>query len=361
MMRLRILTLCSILIASAIFFFQKENQSTITAKEGLVVDKAWLATNANPLTPKMDVRAPDQTFLTFPEWYLVFSPEEQAKYFESTTATTFPYMIHTKQIWDGYKIVNDQIKDNFPVNTGYHFMIWVIGTSTSLEYIIKACYETIIGRITDTRQVITDEDRFAAKYTQEYVTFIKDRPWYEFEFQKRLQSFWTTTALFGDNFLRKIERRYFITTELIAKLIYGKLIGLGTSVVYEEALMTTAVIVNSATKENLHYTTVKHFPDSSMLMYLPRYDKFNAAISELAKNGCSFKEIAGNNSAILLTVIVPDNYSISLNNVQILFRQTFPSNPRSQRIALVIPVPQLNALLKQLDSSKITVEHVFDY
>lgn len=361
MMRLRVLTIFTVIIAAAIFFFQRGNQSTIAAKEGLAIDKAWLAINSNPLTPHMDIRSPDQTFLTFPEWYLVFSPEEQAKYFETHTATTFPYLTHTKQIWEGYKIVNDQIKDNFPVNTGYHFMIWVIGTSTSLEYIIKAWYETIFGRMTDTEQVITDEDKFAARYMHEYVTFIEDRPWYEFDFQKRLLSLYTTTALFGDNFLRKIERRYFITTELIVKLVYGKLIGLGTSVVYEEALTTTAVIANAATKENLPYTIVKQFPDSSMLMYLPRYDKFNAAISGLAKNGCSFKEIAGNNSAILLTVIVPDNYSISLTNVQILFRQTFPSNPKTQRIALVTPVLQLHTLLKQLDSSHIAIEHIFDY
>ena len=79
-----------------------------------MIPKDWLITNKNPLTPKSDVRPADQTFLTFPEWFLVFSPEEQANYFKHTTSSSFPFMTHTAQIWTSYKIVNDQIKNNFP-------------------------------------------------------------------------------------------------------------------------------------------------------------------------------------------------------------------------------------------------------
>jgi len=53
----------------------KKKATTIAAGEGKVVPKDWLIQNRNPLTPKEDQRPADQTFLTFPEWYLVFSPE----------------------------------------------------------------------------------------------------------------------------------------------------------------------------------------------------------------------------------------------------------------------------------------------
>lgn len=344
MKRLRILTLCTIIVSSLIFFYQKRIPTTIANGEGLVIKKEWLVSNKNPITPKNDVRPADQTFLTFPEWYLVFSPEEQANYFKKQTATSFPFMSHTRQIWESYHIVNNQIKGNFPPNDGYHFMIWVIGTSASIEYSIKAWYETIVGRITDTYTPKTDEDKFNAKFTDDYVKFIKDRPWYEFDFKSRLKNLWTESSFIGDNFFRKIERKYILTSELIVKWGYGKLIGLGTKQVYEEALPTTAVVLADDT-----------------IINLPRYDKFNQAITELSKHGKSFKEIAGNNSAILLTVLMPTNKQMKFENTQTVFTQPISSDTSNQRIALAIPVGQLNGLLTQLYQENIKIEHIFDY
>jgi hypothetical protein len=344
MKRLYILTLCTLLVAAGIFFFKKRIPATIATREGLVVKKEWLVQNKNPLTPEKDCRPADQTFLTYPEWYLVFSPEEQAGYFRKYTASSFPFKAHTAQIWQSYKIVNDQIKDVFPTNTGYHFMIWVIGSSATVEYSIKSLYETLVGRITDTHEVQTAEDQFNATFTQDYVTFIKDRPWYEFDFKSQLKTLWTSTAFFGDHFLRKIERRYILTAELLVKYVYGKLIGLGTKTVYDEALPTTAVVTAG---------------DS--LQYLPRYDRFAAAATALVKKGEVFKEIAGNQSAILLTVLVPADYNTAFDDAQIIFIQPLASDPAQKRLGIATPVTSLHQLLLQIEKEKIRLEHVFDY
>lgn len=344
MKRLYILTLCSICAASCIFFFKKRAPATIAAGSGLLIPVEWLSMNKSTLTPKADLRPADQTFLTFPEWFLVFSPDEQAQYFKGHTATAFPFMAHTTQIWNSYKIVNDQIKDNFPTNTGYHFMIWVIGSSATIEYSIKAWYETLIGRITDTHTPVTSEDRFNADFTQSYVDFIRDRPWYEYDFKSRLSALWTNVPLTGSNYFRKIERRYILTSELLVKYVYGKLIGLGTKQVYEEALPTTAVIM-----------------DNGSLLHLPRYDKFMPAAMKLAKEGNNFKEIAGNNSAILLTVLVPSERMPEFENTVTLFYQPVVSNPVMTRMAIVTPVSHLSQLLLQFDKKDIQVEHIFDY
>ncbi|MEO8769464.1 MAG: hypothetical protein ABI402_05250 [Ferruginibacter sp.] len=360
MKRLRILTLFTVVITTLIFFFKKRNPTTIAAGDGLVIKKEWLAINKNPLTPQKDARPADQTFLTFPEWYLVFSPDEQAQYFKQHTATTFPFMSHTRQIWESYHIVNNQIKDNFPPNKGYHFMIWVIGTSASVEYSIKALYETLIGRMTDTHEVLTDEDKFNTAFTQNYVDFIKDRPWYEFDFKTQLKNLYTGTSYFGNNFIRKAERRYMLTSELLVKYAYGKLIGLGTKQVYDEALPTTAVVLNKAPNDQ-QLKIEKRFDDSSALVLLPRYDKFYPAMVGLAKQGYGFKEVAGNNSAILLTILVPSANSIQFDNTQTVFTQPISSNPAMKRIALTVPVIQLDKLLLQLNREGINIEHVFDY
>jgi len=354
------MTLCTVVMAACIFFFKKRVPVTVAAGKGLVIKKEWLAVNQHPLTPAKDVRPADQTFLTFPEWYLVFSPEEQANYFRQYTASSFPFMSHTAQIWESYHIVNDQIKGNFPVNKGYHFMIWVIGSSASVEYAVKAWYETVIGRITDTHEAITEEDRFNAQFTQKYVDFIKNTPWYAFDFGSQLHELWRT-SFFGDHFLRKVERKYILTSELLVKAGYGKLIGMGTKTVYEEALLTTAVVLDSLRSECASLKVSKTFADSSVLVYVPRYDSFSRAANVLADCGCNFKEVAGNNSAILLTVLVPSADTGTFEGAQIVFTQVIASKPSQKRVALAVPVTGLSKLLKQLDAGNIGVEHIFDF
>lgn len=344
MKRLRILTFVSTSLALLIFFNKKRSPTTIASGEGLVLPKAWLQTNKQPITPPKEQRPGDQTFLTFPEWYLVFSPEEQAHYFKTHTATSFPFMAHTRQIWESYNIVKAQIKDNFPENDGYHFMIKVIGSSATAEYSIKTIYETLIGRLTDTRTPETAEDQFNAQFTQDYVNFIKDRPWYEFDFKNQLKKLWGTTPLFGAHFIRKIERRYILSSELMVKYAYGKLIGLGTKEMYEEALMNTAVILK----------------DSS-LINVPRYDKFNKAITNLALKGYNFREIAGNNSAILLTILAPSESHENYDDAKVIFTQVLASDPSMKRIALATPVKNLAPLLRIMSKNKTNIEHVFDY
>jgi hypothetical protein len=198
--------------------------------------------------------------------------------------------------------------------------------------------------MTDTGSPATEEDKFNAKFTQEYVDFIKERPWYEFDFRSRLNKLWTSTSFFGNDFLRKMERKYIFTSELLVKFGYAKLIGLGTKQVYETALPTTAVVL-----------------ENDSLQSLPRYDRFADVATILSKNGRSFKEIAGNNSAILLTILIPSDSNPILENARTIFIQPIASDPSMKRIALATQVSHLSPLLKQLDSKEIKVEHVFDY
>lgn len=222
----------------------------------------------------------------------------------------------------------------------------------------------MIGRITDTGTALSDEDRFNAAYNQDYVDFIKDRPWYEFDFKSRLKSLWQM-PLSGSHFFRKIERRYILTSELLVKVAYGKLIGMGTKTVYEQALPTTAVVVDSlpAALPGVPFRDRYLFADGSGLLYLPRYDRFNPAVCDLAKSGCRFKEIAGNTSGILLTLLVKEGQQLSFPESRIIFTQPLVSEPGRRRVAIVTPVPHLHNLLNAVQSagSNISVEHVFDF
>ncbi|WP_338872083.1 hypothetical protein WBJ53_27055 [Spirosoma sp. SC4-14] len=366
MLRLPILTMLMVLLAIILFVRHKRNQLTIPAGKGCVVPKDWLVSNPHPVTPAEHIRPADQTFLTYPEWFLVHSPAEIADYAQGHTTTTFPYMSHVKQLWQSYGVVYDQIKDAFPFNTGYHIMIWVIGVSTTVEYAMKALYETVVGRLTNPTHggVVTDEDTFNAKFTQDYVDFIRVRPWYEFDFKSRIPALFTNTSFFGPHFLRKIDRKYMLLTELLIKAGYGYLIKLGTKASYDEALPTTAVIVDQFPPGFGSGPSVDHlqtYPDGSALLLLPRYEAFHPAATTLAQHGATFREIAGNNSAILITVLAPESWQPVSPAFRLVFTQPILTKPGLKRVALVTPVGEFGKTIRFLSGETIRVEHVYDY
>ncbi|PWU19961.1 MAG: hypothetical protein C5B50_05110 [Verrucomicrobia bacterium] len=367
MTRLKILSYCSAIIATLIFFFGHQTRTTVPYGKGLVIKKEWLVNQPSSLTPREDVRPPDQTFLTYPEWFLVFGPAEQAAFFQHDTSTKFPFMTHVRQIWEGYAAVYAQIRGNFKFNTGYHVMIMVIATSSTVEFGCKAVYETLIGRLTDTRggKPMTDEDRFNAQFAQDYVDFLANAPWYEFDFKSRLARLWTETSLFGPHPLRKLERKYILTTELAVKTVYGWLIGLGTHTAYERPIFTTATIVDhvpDGIADRLPEVKIlKDLPNGAKLIAIPRYAAFSTNACKLASEGVTFKEIAGNTSAILITVLAPRDWAGHSDEFQIIFTQPIPTKPGIERIALATPANLLAKTLQQLLGQKIAIEHIYDF
>ncbi|WDF76837.1 hypothetical protein PQ469_23420 [Mucilaginibacter sp. KACC 22773] len=362
MKRLRILTLISVLLAILVFFVKNKKPSTISAGDGLLVDKAWLTTNPQPLIPQKDVRPSDQTFLTFPEWFLVFSPAEQADYFKTNTSTTFPYMKHIDQMWGGYGIVYNQIKGNYPFNTGYHVMIMVIAGSTTVEYGIKSFYETIAGRITNTKQgeAMTGEDKFNAAYELNYVKFIEDLPWYEYDFNHQLKMLWGSTPLSGQHMFRKLERRYYLTTELLVKSGYGYLIKLATKSAYDVAALNTTVVVDKKPVTPDARNT-KELSGDLWQTDLPRYARFNYAVQQLAASNINLTEIAGNKGSIMLTLLTPQSLKENPRDFKILFTQPIFTKPGLNRIAVVTTVNGLSKLVKILGENHVTIEHIYDY
>ena len=367
MLRLPVLTVLMVLLAGFLFFRSKRNALTISAGTGCVVPKPWLVSNPHPVTPAEHLRPADQTFLTYPEWFLVHSPAEIADYAHNRTTTTFPYMSHVRQLWQSYGVVYDQIKESFPLNTGYHVMIWVIGVSTTVEYALKALYETVVGRLTDPDQgaVTTDEDKFNAHFTQDYVDFIRVQPWYEFDFTSRIPQLLSGTSFFGPHFIRKCERKYMLLTELLVKAGYGYLIKLGTKASYDAAVPTTAVIIDKAlpSSETLptSVTLVKTYMDGSALLLLPRYEAFKPAVSALVRQGVTFREVAGNDSAILLTVLASDAWQPATADVRLVFTQPIVTKPGLKRVALVTPVNRLAQTVQYVHEQGSTIEHVYDY
>ncbi len=263
-------------------------------------------------TPIEDQRGTEQTFLTFPEWFLVHSPAEYAAYVRSHTPSAFPFLGHIRQFWQSYATVSEAANDGYPFNFGYHVMILVIGSSTTVEYFLRSAYENLVGRLSEATQDggPTPEDSYAARVAQAYVDFIRVKPWYEFDFFGRLAGLWRDTPLTGPDAIRKWERKYALTTEYAIKGAYGWLIGLATEAGYDPAAETTVVVLDrmpddltSNTLAKLKVLTpAKPLYHGEVLASLPRYQAFTDTASALAFQGVEFQEIAGNRGPILLSV-----------------------------------------------------------
>ncbi|KUM03456.1 hypothetical protein KIF53_13670 [Chromobacterium subtsugae] len=326
-----------------------------------------LPTAGSAAAPAEYRRPPEQTYLTFPEWYLVHSPAEYAGYLQSGAPPSgFPLFAHIGQFWQGYAAMTRET-ERYPFNGGYHLMVMVIGASTTIEYGIKGLYEQTVGRLAEASRgtgPMLPEERFAARYARDYVDFIRVDPWYQFDFFSRLRQLWQgSLPLDGNHPLRRWERRYLLSSELLAKGIYGQLIKLATRTVYDEAKPQTAVVLRHAppaSADRRNYIP-QAAQDGLTPALLPRYQAFQDYSLWLARNGADFQEIAGNRGEILISLLAPDAWRAP-GDGRLLLEQPILTQPGRKRALVAVPVGQLAGLLRlSAAQAGVDLEHVYDY
>ena len=311
-------------------------------------------------------RTEESTYLTYPEWHIVYSSEEYANWLEKNEPSGFRYFSSIGQFWSSYCTVYKITDRQYGFNLGDHFMLWVIGTSFTVENAVKGVYENTVGRITEwiSSDEQTDEDLFAYQANKDYVTLIYDYPWYEFSFANKLGSLWTDTSLWGPNVLRKWERKFILSAEFAVKTVYGGLIKLGTRALYGKAPTEVyARIVNVSDDvfvKNPLVEKIKVNNDGSYIVKIPRYRLFTEIVPKLASSGVQFIDIAGNDE-IFLTAIAPVDWKYDLNSGDILFKMKILTQPDLQRIAIKAPIKSLSSILNSLDNNSIKIEHLYDY
>lgn len=333
---------------------------------GAIACGAACASEASAVAPEQR-RSVEQTFLTYPEWFLVHSPAEYARHTRAHPAHGFPCLGHVRQIWSSYaSVTREQVRADYPGNLGYHVMIGVIAGSTTAEYGLRWAYENTVGRISAASASgrLSAEDRYGAEVAQDYVDFIRKEPWYLYDFSGKLGGLWKTTPAWGPDMLRKWERRYALSTEYLVKAAYGKLIKLATAAAYDPALMTTQVV---AARLPAGWTApegvklVRRLADGRAVLDLPRYYAFRIAATSLAAQGVALVDIAGNDTVILVTVLNHERTTVAAPGSRVLFSQAILTEAGRRRTALVLPVAGLSSFLAGAAAQGIEVEHVYDY
>ena len=315
------------------------------------------------LAPPEHRRGEDQTYLTFPEWFLVHSPAEYAAFLKHDDPHDFPLLEHVGQLWSSYADVIRSTR-RYPFNGEYHVMINVIGVSTTVEYGLKSLYEGTFGRLAATarRGERTAEDEFAAATAQRYVDFIRVRPWYEFDFIDQLKALWNL-PLAGGSYVRKVERRFALTSELLVKAAYGKLIEIATRSSFEAPPKpVTAVVFDRTPIESPELPDLKVlqvFGDGTTLVTMPRYEGFTAYAESLARQGLKFVEIAGNRNVILVSLLTSDAALPGWAG-QVVIEQPYLTRPGWRRVAVAVPIERLHQTAVA-ESPSLQIEHIYDF
>ena len=304
------------------------------------------------------------TYLTLPEWYIVYSADEYASFVKSRAPSRFPYFSAADQYWRYYEQACRATKRVYPFDLGNHLMLGVIGMSFWAENVAKGLYENTIGVLTENIGFYhTDEDLFARKTAQEYAEFIHATPWYEFPFATKLKRLWTQTPLWGPEPVRKWERRLVLSVEYTVKALYGWVIGLGTRSVYQPEDLVTHAWLDDAPERifaDTRIRKVKTLGPRSYIVALPRYAAFTPVVTALVKQGVRFHDLAGNNE-ILLTAIAPRELDLHAMSGGIVLSEEILTNPATKRIGVRVPVRTLHVILTDLPTHGASVEHLYDY
>jgi len=314
-------------------------------------------------------RDENQTFLTLPEWYIVYSADEQAALLREGRPSQFPWFRSIGQFWSAYRHSARATREGDPTNYGYHVMIGVIGTSFSVEYAAKGAYEATLGRLSewaslDAPDERTAEDEFQARVAADYASFIHETPWYAYPFWTRLSEYWSGPDDARGWSLRRMERQAALTLDLATRAGYGKLLGGASGAAYApEDLQIQAWLrgdPEAATRAWPGVSVVKTLGEDDWLASIPRYEKFTGAVAALAASGARFVEVAGNR-VILITVIAPRDWDGGHLFGDVVHEWPILTQSERKRVALRVPVASLHRIIPALASEGAALDHVYDY
>ena len=311
------------------------------------------------------VREGSATFLTLPEWYILYSTEEYAAFVATQPPSHFPWVRSIAQFWRTYAAACRATRRAYAFEPGVHLMLGVIGVSFSAEQAVKGAYETTLGRVAEwVGGHDTEEDAFARRTVQEYGRFMHTVPWYEFPFGTKLRALWRETPLRGAHVVRKWERRGFLSAEYGTKAVYGRVIRGATGTVYApEGLQVNAWAqdVPDAVFADGRVKKVRTLGPRSFIVALPRYEQFTGVALDLVRRGARFRDIAGND-VIVLTVLAPPDAGRGLPpQAGVVFEEPVLTSPRVRRLAVRTSVGVLRETIAALEARGATIEHLYDY
>jgi hypothetical protein len=300
------------------------------------------------------------TYLTYPEWHIVYAYDGLAEALKTGDEHAFDYLASVAGFWRTTCSVMEVADAHGGADLDTRVMIHTIGVSFTAEMAMKAAYEETLGRSAAwwRGRDKTPQDQIVSAMALDYAAFLRQTPWYQYPFPRENRKLWTTPT---GGTLRGWERRFAIGLEFAAKTAYAKVIGGAVAATAPAQLSIRSIVSGLAEADLASIPDVKIIGarDGGVEIETPRYDLFTRILVEIARRGGTIREIAGSND-IMVTLTAPPGVDTPLSNATLILRMK-RDGFQSDRLIVNVKVPDLAAFLNAHPLGDPGLEHVFDY
>lgn len=312
------------------------------------------------LTSGPGIRKEARTWLTYPEWHIVYSAESYGRFLENKPPSAFPYFRHVRGFWSSYCALNKVTSAS--AGTGEaKVMIYTIGISYTIELGLKGLYEKTIGRLFEwTAGSRSAGDLYSARVQQRYGEFMNETPWYEFPFGEALGGLWRTRET--GQFVRNGERRAALSVEYGIKAGYAGLIGWASQSTLgpdQRTLRMLLPVGSDPARADPRIRILGRTGQGFPVAEVPRYAQLTDILTKLAAAGIDPVEIAGNDD-IFVTVLAPAS-APPPPGATALISVPLDDRPGWRRLGLSTKVVRLGPFLRAVRAGGGEIEHVYDY
>ena len=306
------------------------------------------------------IRKEARTWLTYPEWHIVYSAESYGRFLDGRPPSAFPYFRHIKGFWSSYCALNKVTSASEGTGEA-KVMIYTIGISFTIELGLKGLYEKTIGRVFEwTAGARSAGDLYSAQVQQRYGAFMHETPWYEFGFGEAFGGLWRTRET--SQYLRNGERRAVLSLEYGAKAGYAGIIGWASNSTLGPDQRTLRMLLPAdadAGAIDPRVRMIGRTRQGLIAVEVPRYAQLTEILGKLAVSGIDPVEIAGNDD-IFLTMLAPAA-APAPPGASVLLSMPIDERPGWRRLGLSTKVRRLGPLMRAVRAGGGEIEHVYDY
>lgn len=300
------------------------------------------------------------TFLTYPEWHIVYAYDGLAETLKTGDEYEFDYWETVRDFWIADCALTRVADMHGGADADTRRMVATIGISFSLEMGLKAAYEETFGHLTAWWRgpQKTSQDLLARDMAADYAAFLRQVPWYKYPFSRPLDQL---RALPVDG-VRGLERKLALGGEWRAKIAYAGAIAGAVEATGQAQLTIFSVITGLSPDQLAAIDDVKIISSGAegVVIETPRYDRFTHILAEAAQAGGNIREIAGNDDIMVTLTAAPDADTTLQPKGELIAR--LPRTGFSgERLITSVKVQDLADLLRQTPIADPGVEHVFDY
>jgi hypothetical protein len=343
------LTLSVVALLSPVAYVELACRGTPSgvAYKPLITDAAFQRSEAN-------------SYLTYPEWHIVYAYEGLAEKLKTGDDYTFDYFSSIGGFWSSACALTRTAGEHGAADFNTRGTMHVIGVSFTAELILKALYEETLGHMFALLRgpEKTAQDIYAAEMAADYAAFLQQTPWYKYDFRKATTALWAKPV----DTLRGFERRLALGLEWRGKAAYAGVIANAVQAAGEAALTIRSLVSGIPVDQLAAIEGVKIIQSQTqgVLIETPRYRAFTKILTKIAMDGGTIVEIAGNDDVMVTAIAAkgaPFHTPTGVKLIQAVLRDGFDS----KRILLDVRMSELAPLIRTLSTGDVRLEHVYDY